>query len=55
VADSTETFLCTWLSAILLIGLILNATVGWAWADPVAALAIAFLAAREGLEAWRAG
>jgi divalent metal cation (Fe/Co/Zn/Cd) transporter len=53
VADSTETFLCSWLSAILLIGLVLNATVGWAWADPLAGLGIAFLAAREGLEAWR--
>jgi Cation efflux family len=54
VADSTETFLCSWLSAILLLGLILNATLGWAWADPVAGLGIAFLGAREGLEAWRA-
>ncbi|MGH2382237.1 MAG: cation transporter [Candidatus Limnocylindria bacterium] len=53
VADSTETFLCSWLSAILLVGLVLNATVGWAWADPVAGLAIAWLALREGREAWR--
>ncbi|MGH9013999.1 MAG: cation diffusion facilitator family transporter [Acidimicrobiia bacterium] len=53
IADSTETFLCSWLSAILLVGLVLNATVGWAWADPVAGLAIAWLALREGREAWR--
>lgn len=53
VADSVETFLCAWLSAILLAGLILNATVGWWWADPVAALGIAGLATREGIEAWR--
>lgn len=53
VADAAETFLCAWLSAILLVGLVLNATVGWWWADPVAALGIAVLAAREGLEAWR--
>lgn len=53
VADSVETFLCAWLSAVLLIGLVLNATVGWWWADPVAVLVIAFLALREGIEAWR--
>ncbi|MDP9069194.1 MAG: cation transporter [Actinomycetota bacterium] len=51
-ADAAETFLCSWLSVILLGGLILNATVGWWWADPVAALGIAGLALREGLEAW---
>lgn len=53
LADSAETFLCAWLSAILLGGLILNSTVGWWWADPVAALGIAYLAVREGLEAWQ--
>jgi divalent metal cation (Fe/Co/Zn/Cd) transporter len=53
IADSAETFLCAWLSAILLVGLVLNATVGWWWADPIAALGIAALAIREGLEAWR--
>jgi len=52
VADSTETLLCSYLSAILLAGLVLNATVGWWWADPLAAIGIAALAAREGLEAW---
>lgn len=54
-ADSAETFLCAWLSAILLTGLVLNATVGWRWADPVAALGIAALAIREGREAWQGG
>lgn len=52
IADSAETYLCSWLSAILLLGLVLNATVGWWWADPVAALGIAYLALREGCEAW---
>ena len=45
--------LCTYLSAVLLIGLVLNATVGWWWADPLAALVIAALALNEGREAWR--
>ena len=53
VADSSQTKLCVYLSAILLAGLILNATVGWWWADPIAALAIAALAVNEGREAWR--
>lgn len=52
VAASVETKLCAYLSLILLGGLVLNATVGWGWADPIAALAIAVLAAREGKEAW---
>jgi divalent metal cation (Fe/Co/Zn/Cd) transporter len=52
-ADAAETLLCSWLSATLLAGLVLNASLGWWWADPVAALGIATLAAREGLEAWR--
>ena len=53
VADSTQTLLCTYLSAVLLVGLILNATLGWGWADPVAGLVIAAIAAKEGREAWR--
>jgi divalent metal cation (Fe/Co/Zn/Cd) transporter len=52
IADSAETLLCAYLSAILLAGLVLNATVGWWWADPIAALGIAGLAVREGHEAW---
>jgi len=39
-ADATQTAICTYLSAILLGGLLLNATLGWWWADPVAALII---------------
>lgn len=53
VADSKQTLLCTYLSAVLLVGLVLNATLGWGWADPVAGLVIAAVAVREGLEAWR--
>lgn len=52
-ADAAETLLCSWLSATLLAGLVLNATFGWWWADPLAAVGIAALAAREGLETWR--
>ena len=52
-ADGTQTQLCTYLSAVLLLGLVLNATLGWAWADPVAGLVIAAVAVREGLEAWK--
>lgn len=52
VADSKETALCSYLSLVLLVGLGLNATVGWWWADPLAALVIAVLAVREGREAW---
>ncbi|ABM14715.1 MULTISPECIES: cation transporter [Mycolicibacterium] len=53
VADSKQTLLCAYLSAVLLVGLVLHALLGWTWADPVAALGIAALAVREGLEAWR--
>lgn len=53
VADSTQTLLCTYLSAVLLVGLVLNATLGWSWADPIAGLIIAAVAVREGGEAWR--
>lgn len=53
VADSKQTLLCTYLSGVVLIGLLLNSLFGWAWADPVAALVIAVVAVREGLEAWR--
>ncbi|WP_067439924.1 cation diffusion facilitator family transporter [Nocardioides jensenii] len=55
VADSTQTLLCTYLSAVLLSGLVLNAALGWSWADPIAGLVIAAVAVREGLEAWRGG
>ncbi len=53
VADSRQTDLCAYLSAILLGGLLLNALVGWWWADPVAALLMVPIIAREGVEAWR--
>jgi len=53
VADSSQTLLCTCLSAVLLVGLVLNATLGWAWADPVAGLVIAGVALKEGRDAWR--
>lgn len=53
VADGTQTLLCTYLSGVLLIGLLLNATLGWSWADPIVGLLIAAVALREGIEAWR--
>lgn len=53
IADSKQTLLCTYLSAVLLVGLVLNSWLGWSWADPVAALVIAGLAVREGVQAWR--
>jgi divalent metal cation (Fe/Co/Zn/Cd) transporter len=53
VADSQQTLLCTYLSAVLLVGLVANATLGWSWADPMAALVIAAIAVKEGREAWR--
>ncbi|MBK1784929.1 cation transporter [Prauserella cavernicola] len=53
VADSKQTLLCTYLSAVLLVGLLLNSLFGWAWADPIAALVIAAVAVKEGRDAWR--
>ncbi|MGV2953096.1 cation transporter [Glutamicibacter sp. AGC46] len=53
VADSKQTLICTYLSAALLAGLLLNSLLGWAWADSVAALVIAVFAVREGIEAWK--
>jgi divalent metal cation (Fe/Co/Zn/Cd) transporter len=53
VTDATQTLLCTYLSAVLLVGLVLTAWLGWTWADAVAALVIAAVAAREGVLAWR--
>ena len=53
VADSKQTLLCTYLSAVLLIGLALNSLFGWGWADPIAGLVIAGIAVREGVNAWR--
>lgn len=53
VADSRQTLLCTYLSAVLLVGLVLNSAFGWWWADPLAALVIAAVAVKEGRDAWR--
>lgn len=53
MADSKQTELCTYLSAILLGGLLLNALLGWWWADPVAALIMVPIIAKEGIEALR--
>ncbi|GAB2668390.1 cation transporter [Nocardia goodfellowii] len=53
VADSKQTLLCTYLSAVLLIGLVLNSLFGWSWADPIAALVIAVIAVKEGRNAWK--
>jgi divalent metal cation (Fe/Co/Zn/Cd) transporter len=52
-ADSLQTWLCAGLSGVLLLGLGANAAWGWWWADPVAALVIASVAAREGVELLR--
>lgn len=52
-ADGTQTLLCTYLSVVLFAGLVLNATLGWWWADPIAGLVIAAVAVKEGREAWR--
>jgi divalent metal cation (Fe/Co/Zn/Cd) transporter len=51
VADSHQTDICAYLSAILLVGLGLNALFGWWWADPIAALAMVPIIGKEGLEA----
>ena len=53
MADSKQTELCTYLSAILLGGLLLNALVGWWWADPVAALIMVPIIVKEGIEGLR--
>jgi divalent metal cation (Fe/Co/Zn/Cd) transporter len=53
MADSKQTELCTYLSAILLAGLLLNALFGWWWADPVAALIMVPIIVKEGIEGLR--
>ena len=52
-ADARQTSLCTYLSAILLGGLVLNAFLGWWWADPIAALVMVPIIAKEGAEGLR--
>jgi divalent metal cation (Fe/Co/Zn/Cd) transporter len=54
-ADAAETQLCTYLSAVVLLGLAANALVGWWWMDPIAGLVVAALAVREGYTAWTSG
>jgi divalent metal cation (Fe/Co/Zn/Cd) transporter len=54
-ADAAETQLCTYLSAVVLLGLAANALVGWWWMDPIAGLVVAGLAVREGRAAWTSG
>lgn len=51
-ADAAETILCATLAATTLLGLVLFAAFGWWWADPAAALSVAYFAVREGREAW---
>jgi divalent metal cation (Fe/Co/Zn/Cd) transporter len=53
VADSKQTLLCTYLSAVLLVGLLLNSLFGWSWADPIAAMVIAAIAVKEGINTWK--
>ncbi|WP_392341558.1 cation diffusion facilitator family transporter (plasmid) [Leifsonia sp. P73] len=52
-ADAKQLILCIYLSGTVFIGLVLNSLFGWWWADSVAALVVAVLAIREGIEAWR--
>jgi divalent metal cation (Fe/Co/Zn/Cd) transporter len=53
VSEAGQNMICAYLSIALLVGLLANALLGWWWADPVAALAIAAIAAKEGSDAWR--
>ena len=51
--EASQTQLCAYLSVALLTGLLLNALVGWWWADPITALVIAGVAVKEGRESWQ--
>lgn len=53
VSEAAQNQICAYLSIALLVGLLANALAGWWWADPAAALVIAALAAKEGLDSWR--
>jgi divalent metal cation (Fe/Co/Zn/Cd) transporter len=53
VSEAGQNMICAYLSIALLVGLLANALCGWWWADPVAALVIGAVAAREGVESWR--
>jgi divalent metal cation (Fe/Co/Zn/Cd) transporter len=52
-ADAFQTTACTWLSIITLVGAGANAALGWWWADPAAAIGMAYFLIVEGREAWR--
>ena len=54
-ADAAQTQLCTYLSGVVLLGLAANSALGWWWMDPLAGLAVAALALREGRQAWTSG
>jgi len=51
--EGTQNLLCAYLSVAVLAGLLGNSALGWWWLDPIAALVVAAVAAREGVEAWR--
>jgi divalent metal cation (Fe/Co/Zn/Cd) transporter len=53
VSEAEQNQICAYLSIALLVGLLANALFGWWWADPLAALAIAAVAAKEGVDSWR--
>jgi divalent metal cation (Fe/Co/Zn/Cd) transporter len=53
VSEASQNMICAYLSVALLVGLGANVVFGWWWADPSAALVIAGVAAREGIESWR--
>lgn len=53
VSEASQNMVCAYLSVALLVGLLANALLGWLWADPVAALVIGAVAAKEGVDAWR--
>jgi divalent metal cation (Fe/Co/Zn/Cd) transporter len=53
VQEGVQNMVCAYLSVALLVGLLANATAGWWWADPAAALVIAGVAVREGRVSWR--
>lgn len=53
VSEASQNMICAYLSIALLIGLLANALAGWWWADPAAALVIAAVAAKEGVDSWR--
>jgi divalent metal cation (Fe/Co/Zn/Cd) transporter len=53
LSEAGQNMICAYLSIALLVGLLANALAGWWWADPAAALVIAGIAAKEGVESWR--